>query len=213
MTKQPGLISGLYLVANFYDDPEDVFLSKIKDALEGGVDMVQLRAKALNEQSFLKLALSVKRLCEEKQKLLIINDNVTVALRASADGVHLGHADLAIHKARDVLGKQAIIGRSVACNEPLTRELESADYLAASPVLSSRTKPDAGYPFGLDGLRKLLLHAKLPVVAIGGITTENARSILETGCRSLAVVSAIMESTSPNLCAREFKRIMGEYHA
>lgn len=203
---------GLYLVANFTGQPKTQFLWKIEEALKGGVSVVQFRAKNMDDREFLYLAEQVQLICQDHGRPLIINDNVMAAKTLDASGVHLGAGDMAIPHARSIMGQYAIIGASIACNQRLTPELDEADYLAASPVFPTRTKRDLGGPFGLAGLSALISAQAKPVVAIGGISEKNIREVLNTGCRSIAMVSAIMEAGSPQVSASELKKLMDSGH-
>ncbi len=203
--------AGIYLVADFFGQCKTQFLWRIENALKGGVSVIQFRAKAIDDHDFLAMARCVQLICKEYKRPLIINDKVELARALDADGVHLGANDTCpVSRARKMLGRQAIIGASIARDQPITSDLNEADYLAASPVFLTRTKQDVGRPFGLIGLNALVVSERRPVIAIGGITEKNIRMVLKAGCRSIAMVSAIMEADSPKARALELKKIMDE---
>jgi thiamine-phosphate pyrophosphorylase len=123
---------------------------------------------------------------------LIINDRVDVALTSDADGVHLGQTDLAVEEAREILGKEKIIGISTHSIEQFRAALgTSADYIAIGPIYPTRTKENHDPVVGLELIREVKKLADRPIVAIGGITLDRAREVIEAGADSLAVISAL----------------------
>lgn len=201
---------GLYLIADFTDDHEDKFLWSIKEALRAGVDIVQLRAKNLSLSSCEKLAKKIARLCVDRGKIFIINDNVEIAARINASGVHLGPDDMRLHDARDVLGRESIIGFSLTTDWNFIDD-NSVDYLAASPVFLTATKKDAVHAHCIHGLAAVVKKFSFPVVAIGGIDHENARDVLATGCAAIAVSSAIMKAPSPHDASKKLLELIDEH--
>ena len=160
----------------------------------GGANLVQLREKHLSPRLFYKEALEALRVAHELGVRLIVNDRVDIALALGADGVHLGQDDLSPEAARRLLGPEAIIGYSTH-NPEQAREAARlpVDYIAVGPVFatSSKERPDA--VVGLDGLRRVRQETgSIPLVAIGGITRENARSVLDAGADAVAVISALL---------------------
>ncbi len=143
---------------------------------------------------------------------MIINDRVDVALASGADGVHLGQRDLPVREARRLLGRDAIIGLSVETPaQALDAESLDVDYLGVSPIFSTPTKPDAGAPWGLEGLRSLRARTRRVLVAIGGIDASNAESVLAAGADGLAVVSAICASADPEAAARRLRNVVDRF--
>lgn len=182
--------------------PEDFFRT-ILQSIEGGVRIVQLREKKAPARDMVAMG---KRLLSFLQPLgipLLINDRVDVAHAIHADGVHLGQSDLTVAEARAILGKDAIIGLSVATIEDAiaARDAE-VDYLAASPVFSTATKLDCDRPWGLDGLRQLCSHSPHPIVAIGGINEANVGEVAACRVAGVAVVSAIFQAPCPKTAAK-----------
>lgn len=168
-------------------------------AVRGGVTIVQLREKDCRTREFVEVARGLKRLLEPLGVPLIINDRVDVALACGADGVHLGQSDMEYADARRILGPDAIIGISVETPEQKPGE---ADYLGVGPIFSTPTKPDAAPPWGLEALAAYRRASRHVLVAIGGITLENARSVVEAGADGIAVVSAICAAPDPEAAAR-----------
>ena len=167
---------------------------------EGGASLIQLREKHLSPREFYREAVEALRVARECGARLVINDRVDIALAVGADGVHLGQDDLRPDAARALLGDAAIIGFST---HDIGQAAEAArlplSYVAFGPIFdtSSKERPDA--VVGLEGLRRArgAVGAKLPLVAIGGITPENARSVLDAGADSLAVISALLSRGDP----------------
>lgn len=160
-------------------------------ALKGGVTLLQLREKNMPEADFIKSAQEIKKICKKYGVPLIINDNVNVALAVDADGVHLGQGDMPISKARQILGKNKIIGITAKTVEQARNaEKNGADYLGSGAVFGTSTKSDAK-KMELETLRKITSAVKIPVAAIGGITAENVTQLKNTGISGAAVVSGI----------------------
>ncbi|MEO0491457.1 MAG: thiamine phosphate synthase, partial [Cyanobacteria bacterium J06659_2] len=127
------------------------------------------------------------------------NDRIDLALAANADGVHLGQQDLPIAVARQLLGDQAIIGRSTTSPDEMQRAIaEGADYIGVGPVYATPTKPDKAAA-GLDYVRHAAAHATLPWFAIGGIDSHNLREVIDAGAQRVAIVRAIMQADNPTL--------------
>lgn len=175
-------------------------------AARGGVTAVQLRDKSLSDEDLVRLALKMKTVLEPYGVPLLINDRVDVAAAAGAAGVHLGQMDASIEDARRVLGPSAVIGLSVGTLDQAeaARGLDIG-YLGVSPVFATPTKPDAGTPWGLAGLRELRRRTDRILVAIGGIGTANAAEVLGAGADGLAVVSAICAAADPEAAARSLR--------
>lgn len=164
---------------------------QIQSALQGGVTCVQLREKELNDKEFLEEAMLISDLCKEYKVPLFINDNVEVAIKCNADGIHIGQDDMEILKVREMVGDDMIIGVSVhSVKEALEAVEKGADCLGVGAVFPTSTKADA------DVLSKKVLKdicdvVDIPVVAIGGINKKNIDELAFTGVDGVALVSAI----------------------
>ena len=181
-------------------------LDIIREAVSGGVTLVQLRAKHLPAASFLELARKTSSLLCKKQIPLIINDRPDIALACGAAGVHLGQEDLPIDAARQILGKARLIGISVSnLKEARQAEKEGADYVGLGPIFSTLTKETPLAPLGLQGLRRVCSRLSLPVLAVGGINRDNAAGVIRDGADGLAVVSAIMAAKNVAKATRELR--------
>lgn len=164
---------------------------QVERALAGGVTMVQLREKELPGQAFLAEAVTIREVCRRYGAPFLVNDNVQAALAAGADGAHIGQEDLPAREARKLLGPGKILGVSASTvEEALEAQRAGADYLGVGAVFPTSTKGDAD-PVSMEMLRKICRAASIPVVAIGGITAENAWELKGTGIAGLAVVSAL----------------------
>lgn len=160
-------------------------------ALKGGVTLVQLREKNLDFNSFCKEAEKIHSLCSKYNVPLIINDNVEVAKAVNSEGVHLGQGDMSIAKAREILGKNKIIGATARTKEQAVKaEKEGVNYVGSGAVFGTSTKSDA-VKMSFETLREICESVRIPVTAIGGITKENVLQLKGTGISGAAVVSGI----------------------
>ncbi|MEA1932551.1 MAG: thiamine phosphate synthase [Euryarchaeota archaeon] len=179
----------------------------VEAATEGGVDAVQLREKGLDIGTRYELGRELRELTTEAGIDLIVNDRVDLAHAIGADGVHLGQSDLPVSAAREILGPEAIIGASVSTvSEARLAAITGADYLGVGAVHGTDSKPDAETAeegLGLDRLADIAAAVKIPVVAIGGITPDNAAAAIDAGADAVAVISAITGADDPTAAARE----------
>ena len=166
-------------------------LEQVEDALRGGVTMVQLREKELDETSFMQEAIQMVELCHSYGVPLLINDNIDVALHSGADGVHVGQSDTDARIARQLLGPEKIIGVTAKTVEQARLAQEAgADYIGSGAVFGTATKMDAR-PMSAETLRTICTNVEIPVVAIGGIHRSNLPELTGTGITGAAVVSGI----------------------
>ena len=164
---------------------------QVEAALRGGVTCVQLREKELNPEDFLSEAKQIKTLCARYGVPLIINDNVELALKVDADGVHVGQEDMDARDVRNLIGADKILGVTAKTIEQAQKaQLAGADYLGSGAVFGSTTKPNAR-PMTKELLHSICQSVTIPVVAIGGIHRGNIASLAGTGIRGAAVVSGI----------------------
>ena len=162
-------------------------------AVAGSSDVVQLRSKDADGKSTLDTAKRIKELTRGTGTMFIVNDRLDVALLSGADGVHLGQDDIPVAEARRISPPGFIIGVSVgSVEESMKAEKDGADYVGLGPVFSTTSKDDAGPVCGLGLLSEVKSSVQIPVVAIGGITMENAESVIEAGADGLAVISAVL---------------------
>lgn len=170
-------------------------------ALNGGVDIVQLREKELGREQIERSARTFRRLCDTYSALFIVNDDPYLAQSCDADGVHVGQGDIAAAEARQILGPEAIVGLSTHSEEQLaTSADEPVDYVSVGPIWETPTKQ--GRPgVGLDLVEHAAAHAPHPFFAIGGIDPSNAAQVVEAGARRLGVVRAVRDAEDPAVAA------------
>ncbi|MDH5484347.1 MAG: thiamine phosphate synthase [Gammaproteobacteria bacterium] len=198
-------LRGLYAITDATLIPEQYFPETIELALKGGANIIQYRDKSEDHNKRLKQASEIKRLCEKYKSLFIINDDLQLVTKVNADGVHIGSHDTTLAAAREQLGRDKIIG--VSCYNDFQLALDAqangADYIAFGSFFSSTIKPDA-QPAKLDLLHRAKLEITLPVCAIGGITRNNADSLIQSGADMLAVISDIFNNPRVEQAAQEF---------
>lgn len=196
----------LYLVTNSDKfNSDDEFLDAIASALEGGVDVLQLREKNMPAKKILELGYKIKQLCAQYDTTFIINDRIDIAKILEADGVHLGQDDLDVASAREILGTDAIIGVSTHAPEQALKAVEDgADYIGVGPIFETPTKAGRS-AVGLEYAKWAAENINIPAFAIGGIDLGNVQEVLETGMKKIAVVRAIINAKSPQKAAQEFK--------
>jgi thiamine-phosphate pyrophosphorylase len=177
----------------------------VKAAIEGGVDIIQLREKTLTDRRFLELAKWIREWTAEAGVLLIVNDRPDLACLADADGVHVGQGDLTVHEARKIVGGQKLIGVSTHAMEQARQAvLDGADYLGMGPVFTSRTKSFETFA-GLEYVAQVSAEIALPSFAIGGIATHNIDQVLTAGAQRVAVSSEICQSEAPERITAQLK--------
>ncbi len=181
--------SSLYAIVDVEASREPVELAR--RALSAGCGMLQLRAKRLDDRSFVSLALELRTLCRERGAPFVVNDRADIARIVGADGLHLGQDDLEVADARKVVGRMHIGVSTHSPEQARQAELDGADLVAFGPIFTTSTKENPDPVVGLEALRQMCRDASRPVVAIGGITPENAAETLGAGARYVAVISAL----------------------
>ena len=206
-------IGPLYAVTDPHWIPEDRFLEVVEQALQGGVDVLQLREKNKPKDFVIERGRQLLALCQRYGVPLIVNDHPEIAKAIGADGVHVGKDDPPIAEARALLGPDAIIGASAYGDVDLAVRLqeEGADYVAFGAVFPSPTKPEEPV-VPLEVFRQARKILKIPIVAIGGITLENLPRLMEEGRPdAVAVISAIFGQPDPEQAARALKKVLQKY--
>lgn len=177
----------------------------VRESLDGGVTMVQLREKTLDEANFLAEAKELQALCRERGVPFLVNDNVEIAREMDADGVHVGQSDMEAQDVRALLGPDKILGVSAqTVEDALLAEREGADYLGVGAVFPTGTKTDAN-AVSYDTLREICAAVSIPVIAIGGITRDNVARLSGSGIVGVAVVSAIFAQPDIPAATRALK--------
>lgn len=179
------------------------YLESARMALEGGCKWIQLRMKEASAEEVETVALQLKTLCKEHEAILILDDYVELAKKLEVDGVHLGKKDMPVGQARQILGEAFIIGGTANTFEDVVQHYRAgADYLGIGPFRFTTTKKNLSPVLGLKGYSSIMSQMKeanieLPVVAIGGITTEDIPDILRTGVNGIAMSGSILRAENP----------------
>lgn len=181
---------------------------QVEAALQGGVSMVQLREKTLPQAAFLHKAIELKKLTEQYDIPLIINDNLDIAVQSNAAGLHIGQSDGSITEIRQSLGTDKILGVSTqTVEQALYAEAAGADYLGVGAIFPTNTKNDAEI-VGLETLSAICRAVKIPVVAIGGINEQNIPSLLPCGIAGVALVSAVFAAPNITESCRKIDKLL-----
>ena len=181
----------LYAVTDRHWTGEKPLSEQVKEALEGGATMLQIREKTLSDAEFEKEALELQKICRDFNVPFIVNDNVALAARIGADGVHVGQDDMNVEEARRLIGKDKILGVSAqTVEEAVLAEKQGADYLGVGAVFPTGSKFDA-IEVPHETLKEICRAVKIPVVAIGGITKDNLEELKGSGIAGISVISAI----------------------
>ena len=184
----------LYLVTNRYQDSLENFLEKVETACRSGVTIVQLREKNLTTNQYYQLAKQVKEITDVYQVPLIIDDRLDVCLAVDAAGLHIGDDELPVSVARKVLGPEKILGVTAkTVKRALEAETWGADYLGTGAIFPTTTKENAPITL-ISTLKTICQTVAIPVVAIGGLTSENIDQLIGTGIAGVAVVRDLMQA-------------------
>ncbi len=197
----------LYLVTDRSFLKDKSIKEAVEEAIKGGVTLVQLREKEASSREFYKVALEIKEVTDKYKIPLIIDDRIDIAQAVDAAGVHLGQSDLPLKKAREILGKDKIIGISVGnVSEAKEAENDGADYLGIGTIFFTGTKKDIKTPIGIEGLTEIVRSINIPSVAIGGIDQNNVKDVMSSGTNGVAVISAILGQKNIQRAAEEFTK-------
>ena len=200
-------ISGLYVIIDTEALKGRPHVEAASQVIRGGARMIQLRDKVQSKEKLLSVAQQLRTLCSEHNVLFIINDYLDVALETDADGLHLGQDDLPVKAARKLLPLGKIVGGSATTVEQAIKiQSEGADYVAVGAIYLTASKTSTTTPakvVGLETLRQVRQAVTSPIVAIGGITRDNAAEVMAAGADSVAVISAVLGAESPEEAARQ----------
>jgi thiamine-phosphate pyrophosphorylase len=201
----------LYLVLSSEYSLQKSLLDIVREAIDGGVDVVQMREKKMPHDELVSLGFALKDCCHKKRVLFIVNDDPVLAHEINADGVHLGQEDMihfSIPATRRILGKNKIIGVSTHSLEQFKHAHDlDVDYIAFGPLFSTQTK---SYAIGTKDLPEVMRVAQKPVVCIGGIGQTNIKEVLDLGVRNIAVIRQIMQADDCECAARDLKNALLE---
>ena len=194
----------LYLVTNRYQDSLESFLEKVETACRSGITIIQLREKNLTTNQYYQLAKQVKKITDAYQVPLIIDDRLDVCLAVDAAGLHIGDDELPVSVARKVLGPEKILGVTAkTVKRALEAETSGADYLGTGAIFPTTTKENAPITL-ISTLKTICQTVAIPVVAIGGLTSENIDQLIGTGIAGVAVVRDLMQAEDIEAKAQAF---------
>ena len=194
----------LYLVTNRYQDSLESFLEKVETACRSGVTIIQLREKNLTTNQYYQLAKQVKEITDAYQVPLIIDDRLDVCLAVDAAGLHIGDDELPVSVARQVLGPEKILGVTAkTVKRALEAETSGADYLGTGAIFPTTTKENAPITL-ISTLKTICQTVAIPVVAIGGLTSENIDQLIGTGIAGVAVVRDLIQAEDIEAKAHAF---------
>ena len=186
----------LYVIADREICGERDIEEVIKQAIEGGAEMVQYRDKESNDQNFLETALKLKSICKARNVPFIVNDRVEIAIEMDADGVHVGQEDMPLAEVKKRMNPSKITGVSaLTIEQAMKAEREGADYVGVGPIFDTSSKK-IDRPLGLDLIRKSKDSLSIPFFAIGGINSSNLDDLIRAGGKRIAVISALVLSSN-----------------
>lgn len=200
----------LYAVTDRSWVGEKSLKEQVSDAISGGITCLQLREKNMTDEEFLAEAVEIGDLCREKSVPFIINDNIDVAVKSGADGVHVGQNDMKAENVRKIIGEDMILGVSVqTVEQAIEAEKNGADYLGVGAVFSTSTKLDAD-SVSYGTLKEICRKVSIPVVAIGGISEYNILELTGSGIDGVALVSAIFAAEDIKGACTKLKKLSKE---
>lgn len=180
----------------------------VEQMIDGGVDLIQVRAKACPSPEIVKIATTLRDITRRRGVPLVINDHPEIARSVQAEGVHLGQDDLPIAEAREIAGPDCVIGKSTHSVDQAIRAFhEGADYIGFGPVFATPTKPDYA-PVGLEEIRKVHDAVRIPIFCIGGMTLDNLPEVIAAGARRVVIVSGLLLANDIALYARSAKELL-----
>lgn len=197
----------LYAVTDRAWTGKQSLYEQVEEALKGGITCLQLREKNLSDEEFLKEAIQIKTLCNKYKVPFFINDNVEVAIKCGADGIHVGQDDMAAGRVRELVGDKMMIGVSAhSVKEAVEAVKNGADCLGVGAIFSTSTKKDASV-LDLSVVSDICKAVSVPVVAIGGIKKDNISKLKGTGVDGVALVSAIFAADDIKSECKELRKL------
>ena len=176
--------------------------------IDGGVDLIQLRAKARPSREIATMATTLHNIAMRRGVPVVINDHPEIARVVGAEGVHLGQDDLPIAEAREIAGPDCLVGKSThSVDQAIRAFYEGADYIGFGPIFATPTKPDYP-PVGLEEIRKVHDAVRIPIFCIGGIKLDNLPEVIAAGARRVVIVSGLLLANDIALYARSAKELL-----
>jgi len=199
----------LYLVISEDSCKNLHWLKLAEEAIIGGVDIIQLREKDISKRDYLEKAVALKKITDQYQVPLIVNDAADIAYEIGCWGVHVGLSDMQPQEIASRYGDKLKIGWSLEMKKQLNNlHMLSTQHLGISPIFNTPTKTNTITTWGIDGIKELSEITKKPLIAIGGMNSSNAKLAFEAGANSIAVVSAICSSKDPRRASEELKELL-----
>ena len=192
-----------------YVAPADV--RRMTEAMiEGGVDIIQLRAKEVAHDAITKLGRELREITGRRNVPLVINDHPEIARDVGADGVHVGQDDLTISRARGIAGTRCVVGKSThSIEQAVAAADEGADYIGFGPLFATPTKPDYA-PIGIDEIREVHARVRVPIFCIGGIKLDNLPQVIAAGARRVVIVSGLLQALDIAEYASRAKELLAD---
>ena len=188
----------------------ETLYNQVEKAIKGGATFVQLREKELEEEDFIREAIEMKKLCRKYNVPFVINDNVAIAVKTDADGVHVGQNDMEAGCVRSAVGESKILGVSVqTVEQAILAEKKGADYLGVGAVFPTGSKADAE-DVSCETLKAICEAVNIPVVAIGGISADNVLELKDSGISGIAVISAVFGAEDIINATKNLKQLTAE---
>jgi thiamine-phosphate pyrophosphorylase len=182
-----------YLVTDSSLSKNGIF-SDVENALKAGCRIVQYREKKKDTKTMINEAMQIKKICNNKA-LFLIDDRADVALAVNADGIHIGQDDIPYESARKLLGENKIIGLTVHnVDEAIEAEKLGVEYVGVAPIFDTDTKNDIKTPCGIEMIKKIRNEVKVPIVAVGGITKNNVKEVIDSGADSIVSIKPVISS-------------------
>ncbi|MBN1469044.1 MAG: thiamine phosphate synthase [Fusobacteriaceae bacterium] len=200
----------LYAVTDRKWTGKKTLFEQVEESIKGGVTFVQIREKELEYKLFLDEAIKMKDLCKKYDIPFVVNDNVDIAIKSNADGVHVGQEDMEASNVREMIGKDKILGVSVqTLEQAIEAEKKGANYLGVGAIFPTNSKDNA-VKVSIETLSLICKSVNIPVVAIGGINKANINQLKNTGISGIALISAIFANDDIKYATRELKEILSK---
>ena len=181
----------------------------LRTLIQGGIDLLQLRAKKQTREEILTIARELAPICREAGIPFILNDHPELVQEAGADGAHVGQDDLSVAEARRLAGEGALIGKSThSLGQALSAALEAPDYIGFGPLFATPTKPDY-MPIGTEQIRRVHAALNLPIFCIGGIKLANLAAVIASGAQRVVIVSDLLQAADPAAQTASCKALLG----
>jgi thiamine-phosphate pyrophosphorylase len=205
-------IARLHVLTDIVLQSRFTHLELAERIVAGGADAIQFRQKTGATREMIEVVRNMMSLCDKEKVTVIVNDRIDIAMAADANGVHLGQDDFPIPLAREILGKERIIGGSASTVEEAQKCLsQGADYIGFGPVYPTGSKDDAGPVSGIEMLREVVGTIPLPIIAIGGVGRSNVNAVMDTGAHGVAVISAVCCQQDPEQETRLLWEAISQY--